>query len=75
MPAWLQAVFAITVLASLVFVVAGVVGVLKTRGKVLRPWLLCAVGLITMGNVYLLTAPVAPTPQELGAAIQEGLPQ
>lgn len=57
MPIWLQAIFALTVLASLLFIVTGLVALVRTRGKLLRPWLLIAVGLITLLNVYFLTAP------------------
>jgi len=58
MPVWLQAVFAIVVLASLVFIITGVVAIFKSRGRILRPWLLLAVGVITLFNVYQLTAPL-----------------
>jgi hypothetical protein len=60
MAPWLQGVFAIVVIASLFFIVTGAVAIVKTRGSLLRPWLLLAVGLITLMNVYLITAPVAP---------------
>lgn len=71
MPVWLQAIFALTVLASLVFVVTGAIAVVKSRGRILRPWLLLAVGAITLMNVYLLTAPVAPSNPQGPAAAQE----
>lgn len=57
MPIWLQALFALTVLASLLFIVTGLFALVRTRGKLLRPWLLIAVGLVTLLNVYFLTAP------------------
>lgn len=60
MPTWLQAVFALTVFASLIFIVTGLIALVKTRGKMLRPWLLVAVGVVTLVNVYFLTAPVVP---------------
>ncbi|MEM6833884.1 MAG: hypothetical protein AAF562_09710 [Pseudomonadota bacterium] len=59
MPLWLQILFSITVLAALLFVVFGVIAAFKTRGKLLRPWLLIMVGVVTLVNVYLLTAPIA----------------
>lgn len=61
MPIWLQAIFAITVLASLLFIVTGLVALVRTRGKLLRPWLLIAVGCLTLLNVYFLTAPTNET--------------
>lgn len=71
MPTWLQAVFALTVLGSLFFIVTGAIAIVKSRGKLLRPWLLLAVGIITLINVYLLTAPVAPLPGQEPIQAQE----
>lgn len=64
MAPWLQGIFAVVVLASLFFIVTGAIAIVKTRGSLLRPWLLLAVGLITLMNVYLITAPVAPLGQD-----------
>ncbi|MEM7570443.1 MAG: hypothetical protein AAF337_11665 [Pseudomonadota bacterium] len=66
MPLWLQAIFAVTVIASLVFIVTGIASAIRTRGKLLRPWLLIAVGLLTLLNVYFLTAPkTSDTPAQM----------
>ncbi|MEM6680982.1 MAG: hypothetical protein AAF607_01965 [Pseudomonadota bacterium] len=68
MPIWLQAVFSIAVLASLLFIITGSTAVIKSRGRLLRPWLLVAVGAITLFNVYQLTAPIPPKPDREQAA-------